>query len=189
MPETIKEEKIDQDVSELIKDIDEGKVTAEDLKTQEETPPLDQPKAKRKTRRKKKPEPVVESVGLEDATSIISLPFNMSGKPLTPEENIRIAPLFSRWLTKRAGNLAEYAIDIALAIVLLEAVLNRLTKKKVKPLIVDTKLSDEELERQEKERDSDNKKFNRTDSRGIFGHKPDSETQQNNIDSGKEGVG
>lgn len=81
-----------------------------------------EPKKKRKTRKKKIVEPVFD---LEDASTLVSLPFTAWGKPLTPEENARLTSVVSRWLDKRAGDLAKYSVDIALAVCLLEVLLKR----------------------------------------------------------------
>jgi len=101
-------------------------------------------KKPRKKRKKKVVEPIFD---LEDASSMVAIPFAMWGKPLTPEENIRLSGVVSRWLDKRAESLGKYSIDIALAVCLLEVILKRtdvLTKLLTSPLPITPTVKKEE---------------------------------------------
>lgn len=89
---------------------------------EEETTEESTEKKTRKKRKKKVTEPIFD---LEDASSMVAIPFAMWGKPLTSEENIRLSGVVSRWLDKRAESLGKYSVDIALAVCLLEVVLKR----------------------------------------------------------------
>jgi hypothetical protein len=103
-----------------------------------------QEKKPRKKRKKKIVEPIFD---LEDASSMVAIPFAMWGKPLTPEENIRLSGVVSRWLDKRAESLGKYSIDIALAVCLLEVILKRtdiLTKLLTSPLPITPTVKKEE---------------------------------------------
>jgi|APSaa5957512535_1039671.scaffolds.fasta_scaffold17722_4 hypothetical protein len=83
----------------------------------------EQPKKKRKPRKKKEPE--AELFDLEDAGSLVAIPFVLWGKPLDPDEHKRLSLVTARWLDKRAGDLAKYSVDIAFAICAIEIVLKR----------------------------------------------------------------
>lgn len=87
-----------------------------------EVTPEDEKKP-RKTRKKKEPDTL--PFDLEDAGSLVAIPFTLWGKPLTPDEQQRLGHVVGRWLDKRCGMLAEYSVDIALAICLLEVILKR----------------------------------------------------------------
>ena len=113
--------KVDDVVSGIADSLNNQTSPTPSLEVEQEQEPAPE-KKKRKPRKKKIVEPTFD---LEDASSLVSLPFVMWGKPLSPEENTRLTSVASRWLDQRADGLAKYSVDIALAVCLLEVLLKR----------------------------------------------------------------
>lgn len=110
--------KSSSDVSDVVSNLKNQTTEKPNVEVEQDTD-----KKVRKPRKKKEPE--TPPFDMEDASSLVAIPFALWGKPLNPDEQHRLGLVAGRWLDKRCGMLAEYSVDIALAICALEIILKR----------------------------------------------------------------